>query len=121
VYADSARLAVERHLVDAPEDEQRHALLGLALAYVGRGQRPYGRGSVAMALMPTPKDAQIGPYIQHQLVRNYLLVGGAGAGAGPARAAPQDPVLHYLSPGWLRVDDPLRSHPRFQRLLEGKM
>ncbi len=29
---------------------------------------------------------------------------------------------YYLSPGWLKIDpafDPLRKHPRFQRLVEG--
>ncbi|CAN5859519.1 hypothetical protein BH24GEM1_BH24GEM1_00980 [soil metagenome] len=44
-----------------------------------------------LAIRPTSKDAHVGPY--------------------PC----------YLSPGWLRVDptfDPIRKHPRFQRLVE---
>jgi len=31
-------------------------------------------------------------------------------------------IPYYLSPGWLRIDpafDPLRKHPRFQKLVEG--
>jgi hypothetical protein len=31
-------------------------------------------------------------------------------------------IPHFPSPGWLRIDptwDPLRKHPRFQKLVEG--
>jgi hypothetical protein len=70
--------------------------------------------------MPTAKEAQIGPYIQHQLARIYLLVGE------PEKALDQlEPLLkipYLLSPGWLRIDpnfDPLRGNPRFQRLVNG--
>jgi len=77
-------------------------------------------GRRAVELMPISKEAFTGPYLQHQLVRIYILVGE------PERALDQlEPLLkvpYYLSPGWLRVDptfDPLRSNPRFQRLLSG--
>ena len=62
----------------------------------------------------------IGPYIQHQLVRIYMLVGE------PEKALDQlEPLLkipYYLSPGWLKIDpnfDPLRKNPRFQKLVAG--
>ena len=61
-----------------------------------------------------------GPYIQHQLARIYIMVGE------PEKALDQlEPLLripYYLSPAWLRIDptfDPLRKHPRFQKLVEG--
>jgi hypothetical protein len=66
------------------------------------------------------RDAYTGPYVQHQLVRIYLLVGE------PERALDAlEPLLripYYLSPGWLRIDptfEPLRGNPRFQRLVAG--
>jgi hypothetical protein len=67
--------------------------------------------------MPISQDGYLGPYVQLQLARIYILVGDQ------ERAMDQvEPLLKvpfYLSPGWLRVDptfDPLRANPRFQRL-----
>ena len=70
--------------------------------------------------MPISRDAYQGAYIQHQLVRIYLLVGE------PEKALDQlEPLLrmpYYLSPGWLRIDPtfaPLKGNPRFERLVNG--
>jgi hypothetical protein len=66
------------------------------------------------------EDAYGGAYNQLQLARIYILAGE------PEKALDQlEPLLRvpfYLSPGWLRIDptfDPLRSHARFKRLVEG--
>jgi len=120
VYADSARLALEEQTRAAPEDGQRHAILGLALAYLGRKADAEREGLQGVALMPISRDAYFGPYNQLQLVRIYLLTGE------PDKALDQlEPLLtipFYLSAGWLRLDptfDPARTHPRFARLLAG--
>ena len=120
IYADSARLGLEEQSRANPEDAQRHVLLGLALAYLGRKADAIREGERGVALAPVSKDAIAGPYFQHQLVRIYMLVGE------PDKALDQlEPLLklpYYLSPGWLRIDptfDPLRSNPRFRRLVEG--
>jgi DNA-binding SARP family transcriptional activator/TolB-like protein len=119
-YADSARLALEEQTRAAPEDGQRRVLLGLALAYLGREEEAEREGLRGAALVPISRDAYIGPYNQLQLVRIYLLTGE------PEKALDQlEPLLRvpfYLSPGWLRLDptfQPLRSNPRFQRLVGG--
>jgi serine/threonine-protein kinase len=118
VYADSARLALEAQLRAAPDDGQRHALLGLALAYLGRRDAAVREGRRGVELMPISRDGYFGPYVQLQLVRIHLLLGQ------PEAALDQlEPLLRvpfYLSPGWLRLDptfDPVRQHPRFQRLV----
>ena len=118
VYADSARLALEQQLRAEPDDWQRHSILGLALAYLGRKADAIREGQRGMALMPISRDGYFGPYSQLQLVRIYLLTGE------PDLALDQlEPLLRvpfYLSPGWLRIDptfDPLRNNPRFQRLV----
>jgi eukaryotic-like serine/threonine-protein kinase len=119
-YAEKAREAFQRQLAEQPRDAQRHALLGLALAYLGRKEEAVREGERAVALQPVEKNAFFGPYYQHQLVRIYILVGE------PDKALDQlEPLLktpYILSPGWLKIDpnfDPLRSNPRFQKLVAG--
>jgi serine/threonine-protein kinase len=121
VYADSARLEFEAQLRNAPEDAQRQVILGLALAYLGRRAEAIAAGERATSMLPISRDAYGGAYVQHQLVRIYILVGE------PEKALDRlEPLLRIpydLSPGWLRIDptfDPLRKHPRFQRLVAGK-
>jgi hypothetical protein len=67
------------------------------------------------------KDAFSGAYVQHQLVRIYILLNEHERALDLLEPLLRMP--YYLSPGWLRIDpnfDPLRGHPRFQRLVEGK-
>jgi TolB-like protein len=120
VYADSARLAYQRQLQGTPEDAQRHVLLGLAFAYLGRKADAVREGQRGVALSPIAENSLFGPYYQHQLARIYILVDE------PEKALDQlEPLLripYYLSPGWLRIDptfDPLRGNPRFERLVKG--
>jgi TolB-like protein/tetratricopeptide (TPR) repeat protein len=120
-YAEEARKAYEEQLRAAPNDAQRHVDLGLALAYLGRKEEAIREGQRGVALDPVSKDALNGPYVQHQLVRIYMLAGE------PEKALDQlEPLLkipYYLSPGWLKIDpnfDPLRKNPRFQKLIAGR-
>jgi hypothetical protein len=120
IYADSARLALEEQVRAAPTDETREASLGLALAYLGRRAEAVRHGQRAVELMPVSRDANLGVYIQHQLVRIYLLVGEPDAALDrlePLLAGPS-----YLSAARLRIDPtfaPVRNHPRFKRLAGG--
>jgi tetratricopeptide (TPR) repeat protein len=120
IYADSARIEFEAQSRAAPDDAQRHALLGVSLAYLGRKEEAVREGLRGIELLPMSKDAYFAPYMQLQLVRIYLLNGE------PEKALDQlEPLLKapfYLSPGWLRIDptfDPVRGHPRFKRLVAG--
>jgi TolB-like protein/tetratricopeptide (TPR) repeat protein len=119
-YAEEARKAFEEQLRAAPDDPQRHAILGLVLAYLGRKEEAIREGQRGAGLDPVSKDATNGPYIQHQLARIYMLVGE------PDKALDQlEPLVkipYFLSPGWLKIDpnfDPLRGNPRFQKLVAG--
>jgi eukaryotic-like serine/threonine-protein kinase len=119
-YAEEARKAFEEQLRASPDNAQRHVELGRALAYLGRKEEAIREGERGVALDPVVKDALRGPYIQHRLVRIYMLVGE------PEKALDQlEPLLkipYFLSPGWLKIDpnfDPLRKNPRFQKLVAG--
>jgi eukaryotic-like serine/threonine-protein kinase len=119
-YGEEARKAFDEQLHAAPNDAGRHVEFGLALAYLGRKEEAIREGEHGVALDPISKDAGDGPYVQHQLVRIYMLVGE------PEKALDQlEPLLkipYNLSPGWLKIDpnfDPLRKNPRFQKLVAG--
>ncbi len=119
-HAEEAREAFEDQLRAAPDDAQLHALHGLALAYLGKKNEAIHEGERAVALLPMTRDAYLGPYLEHQLVRIDILVGE------PEKALDHlEPLLripYLLSPGWLRIDpnfDPVRKNPRFQKLTRG--
>jgi serine/threonine-protein kinase len=120
IYADSARIQFEENIKVTPDDPQQHALLGVALAYLGRKADAIREGQRGVEIQPITKDAFSGPYMQHQLVRIYVLVGE------PEKALDQlEPLLkipYNLSPGMLRIDPnlaPLKGNPRFERLVAG--
>ncbi|HEX2218619.1 MAG TPA: protein kinase [Gemmatimonadales bacterium] len=118
-WADTARRAFEAQLHASPTDGQRHAALGIALAYLGRSQDAIREGRRGLELLPPSRNAYFGPYIQHQLVRIYLLVGEHERALDLL-----EPLLgmpYTLTPAWLRIDpmfDPVRDHPRFRKLAQ---
>jgi serine/threonine-protein kinase len=119
-YADSARVAFEAQLRETPEDDQLHALHGLALAYLGRKAEAIQEGERAVALRPIARDAFNGPYDQHQFVRIYIVVGELEKALDLLE--PLLKIPYYLTPAWLKIDPnfaPLRGNPRFQRLVAG--
>jgi tetratricopeptide (TPR) repeat protein len=120
-YADSSRVAFEAQLRATPQDAQRHILLGLALAYLGRKADAARVGEKGAALLPISQDSYGGAYNAHQLARIYILTGQHDKAVDQIERLLRVP--YYLSPGWLRIDptfEPLRGNPRFQRLIAAR-
>jgi TolB-like protein len=118
-YADTAATEFERQLKAAPNNPQLHVLRGLSLAYAGRDAEGIGEGERGSTLLPLAKNAFLGVYLQHQLVRIYLLTGRNEKAIDALEPLVKMPYL--LSPGWLRIDPafvPLRGNPRFERLVQ---
>ena len=115
-YADSALSTWESVVRENPDEPGNHMALGATLAFLGRKAEAIREGERAVAIRGN--DGFQGPGLRHQLARLYQLVGE------PVKAIEQLEALlrvpYLITPGWLRADpsiEPLRRHPRFERLL----
>ncbi|HEV7991829.1 MAG TPA: protein kinase [Gemmatimonadaceae bacterium] len=116
-YADSALVAVDEQLRDAPEDAQRHVVRGLVLATLGRAAEAVSAGERGIALAARKRNETMTPYLRHQLARIYLNVGQKSKALDVLEPLLRGP--YYVSPAWLRIDPgfaPLKGEARFERL-----
>ena len=119
-YADSARLALAAQSRAAPEDAQRHAILGVALAYLGRKAEAIREGRRGAALLPISQDAINAAYVELQLARIYVLTGEPDQAVELLKDLLGRPF--YVSRAWLRLDPAFRAlqgRPGFEALLSG--
>ncbi|MFH1681745.1 MAG: protein kinase [Candidatus Eisenbacteria bacterium] len=116
---DSARVLLEKEIVERPEDHRARASLGVAYAGLGRKLDAIREGKLAVELCPLSKDALVGPFRIEDLARIYTMVGEPETALdqiGQLLSIPAKfsvPMLR-LDPRW----DPLREHPRYRCLVE---
>ena len=118
-YYDSARMDLEPMVEQQPEDARLHGALGIAYAGLGRKDDAIREGQLSVELLPVSKEALRGVARVQDLARIYTMVGDYDAAIDRLEYLLSIPGRISIS--LLRIDptwDPLRSHPRFQALLE---
>jgi serine/threonine-protein kinase len=116
--ADTARIILTEKSMAEPEDYIWRQMLGEAYALLNRKEEAIREMEMAHYLMPVSKDAQLGAAVLQIWARIYAMFGEYDAAIQHIESliiAPtllSVPVLQ-ISPCW----DPLRDHPRFQRLV----
>ena len=117
-YYDSAKVDAEKTIQDNPQDWEIYGELGVALAKLGRFEEAIDWGKREIELMPLSRDRLSGTTALEDLAEIYMICGKYDESI--------DIYSKILSlPGWLSINwlklsptyDPLRDHPRFQKLL----
>ena len=117
-YENARRILGDR-LAEVPEDHRLYSSLGIVYAGLEMKSEAIEEGQLGVKLMPVSKDAWRGIHRVEDLAQIYSMVGEYDKAI--------DQIEYLLSiPGelsipLLRIDpkwDPLRNHPRFQKLLE---
>jgi TolB-like protein/DNA-binding winged helix-turn-helix (wHTH) protein/Flp pilus assembly protein TadD len=128
-YFAAARSDTEKRVRDDPDVGERHAQLGLLYAYMQRKEDAIREGRRAVELKPESQDAFHGAITAGNLALVYALVGEPDQAitlierllSTPGAATYADfPCSITLAELRLRWEwDPLRSNPRFQKILAG--
>jgi serine/threonine-protein kinase len=104
-------------LAEATDSAPRHAQFGLICAYLGQKEEAIAEGQRAVELLPVSKDAFEGPSMELVLAEIYSRVGEPDKGISLLEHLLTTPSgtnqLFLKDWNW----DPLRSSPRFQKLL----
>jgi serine/threonine protein kinase/tetratricopeptide (TPR) repeat protein len=118
---ESAANILETRIRQEPDDARFHSALGIAYAGLGRKQDAIREGKLAVEMLPVNKEAWRGFHRAKDLAQIYVMVGEFDLAIDQIEFLLSIPgelsmPLLRLEPDW----NPLRDHPRFKKLLEGK-
>jgi tetratricopeptide (TPR) repeat protein len=118
---DEGRNILEAKIQRQPDDARFHSTLGIAYAGLGRKEDAIREGNLGVELLPVSKEAMGGTSRVGDLARIYVMVGEFDLAVDQIEYLLSIPgglsiPLLQLDPAWA----PLREHPRFKKLVEGK-
>ncbi|MDT8402516.1 MAG: hypothetical protein RQ743_12545 [Bacteroidales bacterium] len=106
-------------VIEVPDDPRYHSALGIAYAGLGRKEEAVNEGLKAVSLLPISKDAEYGIVFVHDLAITYTRLGEYDLAFDQIEYLLKNPG--WLSPVWLEWEirfEPLKSHPRYKKLVE---
>ena len=125
-YFEEAQPAFENAVIEAPSSAIRHANLGWLYAFMGRKEDAVREGRRAVELKPESRDAVDGVIVNCYLALIYARVGEKDLAfpllerllktPGAVDSVDYSLTINDLKHRW--EWDPIRSDPRFQKLLE---
>jgi len=127
-FFEAARRTMEAAVLAAPSEPFGHGWLGLLYAYLGRKEDALSEGRRAVTLLPESIDAVYGPSLSGILALIYALTGESDQALALLERLLTTPgsrgkgfegniTLVDLKLRWQW--DPLRSDPRFQKIVAG--
>jgi serine/threonine-protein kinase len=124
---EAARPALEKTVADSPQDPTRHAQLGLLYAFMGRKDDALREGRRAVELKPIARDVIEGAVAQDFQALIFARTGETDRAISEIERLLTTPfAVDYADEGITLSDlrtrwewDPLRSDPRFQKILAG--
>ena len=127
---EAMRPALEAKVREIPDDAERHASLGEVDAYLGRKEDAIRESRRAVELVPESKNAFIGPRYAGNLALVYAWTGEEDQAIAlierllstPGAVTWENATSASITLAELRLRwewDPLRSNPRFQKILAG--
>src|SRR5882724_4126091 len=124
---EAARPTLEKTVADSPQDPTRHAQLGLLYAFMGRKEDALREGRRAVELKPIARDVIEGAVAQAFQALIFARTGETDKAISAIEHLLTTPfALDYSDDSITLSDlrtrwewDPLRSDPRFQKILAG--
>jgi tetratricopeptide (TPR) repeat protein len=124
---ETARPSIEKTVSDAPEDPTRRAQLGLLYAFMGRKEDARREAHRAVELRPISRDVIEGAVVQDFQALVFARIGENDKAISSIERLLTTPfAVDYADESITLSDlrtrwewDPLRSDPRFQKILAG--
>jgi serine/threonine-protein kinase len=116
---DSARIFLEKRIIDFPEDQRLYSSLGIVYAGLGLKEKAIKAGKRGVELMPINKEAYGGAFRAEDLALIYVMIGKYDDAIKQIKYLLSIPGLLTtkileLDPRWA----PLRNLPEFKKMIE---